>query len=50
LGLNLTARNHDFVVFSYDVARFLVAPNAAEARVAQSILWRPFQKLDSSDE
>jgi hypothetical protein len=36
--------------FSHYIPRILVAPNSGESRMTQSILWRPFQKLDSSDD
>ena len=34
-------------LFSLLVVRILVAADSGEARVTQSILWRPFQKVDA---
>jgi len=42
--------NYGAAYFSRHVTRILVCSDAGEARMTQSIVWRPFEKLDSRDD
>jgi len=49
-SLREIARIYFPLVFSQDPNGVLIAADSREARMAQSIVGRPFQKLDAGDE